>query len=180
MLLKEQDRMVKGLSPQSATRQQFRYPFGVPDLIPTTPLKFHPSFGDDFMAKRLSTDSNETIGSVFYSADPKLEPCSSKDSLDDVLSKRGGAFLKEGVRFNPLSDQPTHNQDKLASYSSPAIKALHDSMMARSSTSDNAETKCNLCNASFPSTWLLEQHTALQHSDNSTASREEKTFINEQ
>ena len=67
---------------------------------------------------------------------------------------------------------------------SRANKSDLNSMM----TSANS-TKCNICSAAFPSTWLLEQHMALQHgnlnslsNDNNTnnSSAEEKPFICDQ
>lgn len=64
-----------------------------------------------------------------------------------------------------------------SSRSTPKIKARPESELLSEKTStsisaaavsamliDPAELKCHICMANFPSLWLLEQHTALQHS----------------
>lgn len=50
--------------------------------------------------------------------------------------------------------------------------------MIQDCSSIEEETKCVVCNANFPSVWLLEQHAALQHAN--LGSMDEKPFICEQ
>lgn len=68
-------------------------------------------------------------------------------------------------------------KDETSNRSTPKIKARPESelLQERSSTTispaavsamliDPDELRCHICMANFPSLWLLEQHTALQHS----------------
>ncbi|XP_031628959.1 broad-complex core protein isoforms 1/2/3/4/5 isoform X2 [Contarinia nasturtii] len=76
----------------------------------------------------------------------------AKIPLDEILGK--SSFLKDSLRFNC---NETTSSD---------------------CSSIEEETKCVVCNANFPSVWLLEQHAALQHAN--LGPMDEKPFICEQ
>ncbi|XP_055304688.1 broad-complex core protein isoforms 1/2/3/4/5-like isoform X2 [Sitodiplosis mosellana] len=76
----------------------------------------------------------------------------AKIPLDEILGKN--SFLKDSLRFNC---NETTSSD---------------------CSSIEEETKCVVCNANFPSVWLLEQHAALQHAN--LGPMDEKPFICEQ
>lgn len=55
---------------------------------------------------------------------------------------------------------------------------IHSFIHQQDCSSIEEETKCVVCNANFPSVWLLEQHAALQHAN--LGPMDEKPFICEQ
>lgn len=240
MLSKEQERLFKR---NSHLRDNFRYPFMLPDLLPTgtssktshidnEPLQIphhHPSPSSSVQSTnnnnnpfkqnidlypsvvedRNSSNSSSSIGSAMkdgllkFTTDyfTSTSKDHSKEVLDEILLKRGGSFLKEGLRFNPMSmsssssssgtgtpatatTTTTSSSSSSSSSSSTStivssIKAIPESLLMPSSLSDcqiEEETKCTVCMASFPSVWLLEQHAALQHSN----TMEDKPFICDQ
>lgn len=164
-----------------SSRDNFpRYPLGIPDLLPTSTVKHH-MFNDEILTKRNQSDPHE-IYNVDESRTPSREgtPSTSKDILDEILLKRGASYLKEGIRFNPFAmgkEKSTSIPTSTSSSTSPSAKSIAESvLMHDSSMSNEDDTKCTLCNASFPSLWLLEQHQALQHSSGSS---EEKNYLSD-
>lgn len=177
MLSKDSDRR----RPQfSSPRDNFHYPLSIPDILPSSTVKHH-IFNDEILTKRVPSDTHEMYN-IDESRTPSREgtPSTSKDILDEILMKRGSSYLKESVRFNPFAmgkDKSTNNPTSTSSSSSPSVKSLAESVLMHDSTLSNDEdTKCTLCNASFPSLWLLEQHQALQHS---SGSNEEKSYLSD-
>lgn len=146
-------------------RENIRYPMISPDI-------------EESIHKRKRFDSDE---STLKFGDES--PSNSKEVLDEILSKRSNSYFKDGLRYNPISMPETlSNKDKSSSSStssSPLIKPIHESLLLKDSSSMiEEETKCTVCNANFPSVWLLEQHAALQHAN--LGPMEEKPFICDQ
>lgn len=119
---------------------------------------------------------------------------------DGQLSKRAGnSMYKDQIRFNPMASTAAGNSgcggdSNSTSYSRSSPKEKSPSSSSASSSPlllrplpESAllqeclieeETKCVVCNATFPSVWLLEQHAALQHAN--LGALEEKPFICDQ
>lgn len=120
--------------------------------------------------------------------DEELSVAAAKIPLDEILNKRGGSYFKESFRYNPINSctettSSISNKEKSSSSStssspSPMLKALPESSLLQDCSSIEEETRCVVCNANFPSVWLLEQHAALQHAN--LGPMEEKPFICEQ
>lgn len=80
--------------------------------------------------------------------DDELVAAAAKIPLDEILGKGRASIFRDPFRYDtPSSD----------------------------CSSIEEETRCVICNANFPSVWLLEQHASLQH-----ATLDEKPFICEQ
>lgn len=145
-------------------RENIRYPMMSPDI-------------EDSIHKRKRLESEES--SMKFGDESSSN---SKEVLDEILSKRSGSYFKEGLRYNPISKAESSSKDKSSSSStssSPLIKPIHESLLLKDSSSMiEEETKCTVCNANFPSVWLLEQHAALQHAN--LGPMEEKPFICDQ
>lgn len=100
------------------------------------------------------------------------------------LSKRAGG--SSHLRYNPMasaSTAPVSPKEKSPSSSSASsspllLRPLPESALLQDCSIEE-ETKCVVCNATFPSVWLLEQHAALQHA-NLGGGLEEKPFICDQ
>lgn len=117
--------------------------------------------------------------------DEELSVAAAKIPLDEILSKRGGSYFKESFRYNPvvsctettssISNKEKSSSSSTSSSPSPLLKSLPD---LQDCSSIEEETRCVICNANFPSVWLLEQHAALQHAN--LGPMEEKPFICEQ
>lgn len=113
---------------------------------------------------------------------------SMKSPLEEILSKRGGNYFKENFRYNPMnsctettsltSHKERSSSSSTSSTPSPMLKPVPESTLLQDYSSIEEETKCVVCNAIFPSVWLLEQHAALQHAN--LGPMEEKPFICEQ
>lgn len=118
--------------------------------------------------------------------DEELSAAAAKIPLDEILNKRAGSYFKDSFRYNPINSctetttSSISNKEKSSSSStssspSPMLKALPESSLLQDI---EEETRCVVCNANFPSVWLLEQHAALQHAN--LGPLEEKPFICEQ
>lgn len=71
----------------------------------------------------------------------------------------------------PSQPQPHHHH-----HHQQLLRPIAESMLLQETIEE--ETKCIVCNATFPSVWLLEQHAALQHAN--LGPMEEKPFICDQ
>ena len=101
---------------------------------------------------------------------------SSKDIYDNIMSKR--ASVPPSTPTSTSEIDMSFNKELRSGSSTPIIKARPESeLLSDHSNSsvisaaavsamliDPDELKCHICMAQFPSLWLLEQHTALQHS----------------
>lgn len=101
---------------------------------------------------------------------------SSKDIYDNIMSKR--ASIPPSTPTSTSEIDVNFNKEIRSGSSTPIIKARPESeLLSDQSNSsvisaaavsamliDPDELKCHICMAQFPSLWLLEQHTALQHS----------------
>lgn len=101
---------------------------------------------------------------------------SSKDIYDNIMSKR--ASIPPSTPTSTSEIDLSFNKEIRSGTSTPIIKARPESeLLSDHSNSsvisaaavsamliDPDELKCHICMAQFPSLWLLEQHTALQHS----------------
>lgn len=140
-------------------RENIRYPMMSPDI-------------EESIHKRKRLDSEESINKFGDES-----PSNSKEVLDEILSKRSGSYFKDGLRYNPIS--VAEKSSSSSTSSSPLIKPIHESLLLKDSSSlIEEETRCTVCNANFPSVWLLEQHAALQHAN--LGPMEEKPFICDQ
>lgn len=118
----------------------------------------------------------------------------STATADLSLSKRPGLYFKDGIRYNPMATSGSGScsgssapekatmykaispSSSASSSPTPLIKPVAESVLLQESIEE--ETKCVVCNATFPSVWLLEQHAALQHAN--LGPMEEKPFICDQ
>lgn len=120
----------------------------------------------------------------------------STTTTDLPLSKRAGLYFKDGIRYNPMATAGSGGcsgssvpetatmykaispsaSSSTSSSPTPLIKPVAESVLLQDSIEE--ETKCVVCNATFPSVWLLEQHAALQHAN--LGPMEEKPFICDQ
>lgn len=91
------------------------------------------------------------------------------------------------LRFNPMTPAstaaPISPKEKSPSSSSASsspllLRPLPESALLQECSIEE-ETRCVVCNATFPSVWLLEQHAALQHA-NVGGAFDEKPFICDQ
>lgn len=78
-------------------------------------------------------------------------------AIDNIFTQFGPTYVHSRPYPPPLISSPYHIQD---------------------CSSIEEETKCVVCNANFPSVWLLEQHAALQHAN--LGPLDEKPFICQQ
>lgn len=119
-------------------------------------------------------------------ADADERDLSTESPIEEMLMKRADSFFKENFRYNPMNSctettSSTSQKEKSSSSSTsssplPMLKPV--SSLLQDCSSIEEETKCVVCNANFPSVWLLEQHAALQHAN--LGPMEEKPFICEQ
>lgn len=196
MLSKEQELFFKRTS---LLKNSFRSPLTAHDLTisnmeknnlhtnkrtSTTPASTY------FMQNQAAKQCDETVQKCVEEPDDddEMSP-QSKTTSDIIIHKRGGSYIKDGIRFNPISSTETSASKEKSSTSptsslsppppplaQPLLKPIHESLLLQEPIEE--ETKCDVCNASFPSVWLLEQHAALQHAN--LGPMEEKPFICEQ
>lgn len=103
---------------------------------------------------------------------------------EGYISKRASGGMH--LRYNPMtsvSTAPMSPKEKSPSSSSASsspllLRPLPESALLQECSIEE-ETKCVVCNATFPSVWLLEQHAALQHA-NLGGGLDEKPFICDQ
>lgn len=150
--------------------------------------------------KALNEEINdeEDVGDVRGRRSMSRSPGASTNStatIDLPISKRAGLYFKDGIRYNPMAtggggcsgssatETVTMNKaisppapSSASSSPTPLIKPVAESVLLQDSIEE--ETKCVVCNATFPSVWLLEQHAALQHAN--LGPMEEKPFICDQ
>lgn len=86
---------------------------------------------------------------------------SRNSSLGSYMSKK-----MEEMRDSPGPSRPFSKSSSSSSITSPLIKARSEMELMGDNLKDHQQedAKCHICMANFPTTWLLEQHTALQHS----------------
>lgn len=140
-------------------------------------------------------DGGEARGRRSMSRSPGAST-NSTHTGEMLLSKRAGLYFKDGIRYNPMaaggnsgcsgSSAPEtatvykaispSASSSASSSPTPLIKPVAESVLLQDSIEE--ETKCIVCNATFPSVWLLEQHAALQHAN--LGPMEEKPFICDQ
>lgn len=100
-----------------------------------------------------------------------------KDRIRDDLSSPSPHKQSKPVQPSSTSEIDLTKDDPRSGSSTPLIKARPESELLPEKTTttisaaavsamliDPEELKCHICMANFPSLWLLEQHTALQHS----------------
>lgn len=175
-------------------KSNLRYPLSMHDLS-TKDQPSDVSFGkrNSFLLKphtdsMSKSEDNPSIAIPDEDVDDDDDDMSTKSPLEEMLSKRAGSYFKENFRFNPMNSctettSSTSHKEKSSSSStssspSPMLKAVPESSLLQDCSSIEEETKCVVCNAVFPSVWLLEQHAALQHAN--LGPMEEKPFICEQ
>lgn len=191
MLAKEQDLFFKR---NTFLKNQFRSQLTVQDLTttksdkelhgePSNSRKITGPISSYFMPNQPIRKCEETVQKLSEEPDDDEDiPPRPKSPSDIVVHKRGGAYLKDGLRFNPISSTETSTSKEKSPSSStsssppPLLKPIHESLLLQETIEE--ETKCVVCNATFPSVWLLEQHAALQHAN--LGPMEEKPFICEQ
>lgn len=114
--------------------------------------------------------------------DDELTTAAAKIPLDEILGKRSNSFFKDSFRYNPLNscNETTSSVSKFdAHFHLRTISDVNvDVLVIKDCSSIEEETRCVVCNANFPSVWLLEQHASLQHAN--LGPLEEKPFICEQ
>lgn len=111
--------------------------------------------------------------------DDELATAAAKIPLDEILGKRSGSYCKDSLRYNPLNscnETTSSVSDDCDVFALEQRKLMWTAFQDCSSIEE--ETKCVVCNANFPSVWLLEQHAALQHAN--LGPMDEKPFICEQ
>lgn len=177
MLSKEQELLNKRAS---LFKTNFRQSLSIQDLIssPKEMTTEETSKKRSFHSQS-TNKSDETVQKIDDETDD-CEPRSSKSPCNDTLYKRASSFFRDGHRFNPLSSTETSSKEKSPTSSTsstpPLIKPIPESALLQETIEE--ETKCVVCNAIFPSVWLLEQHAALQHAN--LGPEMEKPFICEQ
>ncbi|XP_055629801.1 uncharacterized protein LOC129770692 isoform X2 [Toxorhynchites rutilus septentrionalis] len=110
-----------------------------------------------------SSTSTSTSGSITSPPPPKGEMIRVREGLTKEGFHNGMELLLKKPSPIPMDMQPSGSSTDLSMYSSL--------MKGRSQSNDSeghpvaasADTKCHICMAKFPSVWLLEQHSALQH-----------------
>lgn len=138
--------------------------------------------------------SNDTVPSATIAipdddgGDADDRDLSAESPIEEILLKRADTYFKENFRYHPMNSctettSSTSQKEKSSSSStssspSPMLKPVPESSLLQDCSSIEEETKCVVCNANFPSVWLLEQHAALQHAN--LGPMEEKPFICEQ
>ncbi|XP_029712660.2 uncharacterized protein LOC109428579 isoform X2 [Aedes albopictus] len=135
-------------------------------MSPRTPSKLddeHPSTS----RRSESSSSNASTTTTITSPPPPLK--------GDIGIRVREGLTKEGFHNGLellLRKPPTISLDNEPPCSSPADLSLYSSLMKASaspvgepigSQTGGGDTKCHICMANFPSVWLLEQHSALQH-----------------
>lgn len=195
MLFKEQENLLKRAA---LYKNSLRYPLGMPDQIVKDESNDTSHVKRNSFAMKMHTDGacknddiapNQTISIPDDDADDDEDDMSVKSPLEEMITKRAGSYFKENnFRFNPMNSctettSSTSHKEKSSSSStssspSPLIKPVPESSLLQDCSSIEEETKCVVCNAVFPSVWLLEQHAALQHAN--LGSMDEKPFICEQ
>lgn len=111
--------------------------------------------------------------------DDELATAAAKIPLDEILGKRSSSYFKDSFRYNPLNS--CNETTSSVSDDCDVFALNHRKLMwtaFQDCSSIEEETKCVVCNANFPSVWLLEQHAALQHAN--LGPLDEKPFICEQ
>ncbi|KAG4077895.1 hypothetical protein HA402_013829 [Bradysia odoriphaga] len=177
MLSKEQELLNKRAS---LFKTNFRQSLSIQDLIssPKEMTTEETSKKRSFHSQS-TNKTDETVQKIDDDTDD-CEPRSSKSPSNDSLYKRASSFFRDGHRFNPLSSTETSSKEKSPTSSTsstpPLIKPIPESALLQETIEE--ETKCVVCNAIFPSVWLLEQHAALQHAN--LGPEMEKPFICEQ
>lgn len=200
MLSKEQELFFKR---NSLLKTSFRSPLTAHDLtvsntekdLQTNKRTSNSAVSSYFMQNQTTKQCDEIVQKLVDETDDDDEtPPLSRSPSDIIIQKRGGAYIKDGIRFNPISSTETSTTCKEKSPTSstsssspqpppsttqqppPLLKPIHESLLLQETIEE--ETKCVVCNAVFPSVWLLEQHAALQHAN--LGPMEEKPFICEQ
>lgn len=201
MLFKEQENLLKRAA---LYKNNLRYPMNVQELIGKeqsggsgigsgtsgAELTFgkRNSFGNktDNVNRIDETVQNAPIAIPDEDADDR--DLSTESPIEEILLKRADSYFKENFRYNPMNSctettSSTSQKEKSSSSStssspSPLLKPVPESSLLQDCSSIEEETKCVVCNANFPSVWLLEQHAALQHAN--LGPMEEKPFICEQ
>lgn len=118
------------------------------------------------------TYSNEDIDGR-SSKSPPSTPSKSYESPMSKDSQRLSATISSSETITISKEKsPTSSTS-----SSPILlKSPQENLFLSEAIEE--ETKCVVCNATFPSVWLLEQHAALQHAN--SGGPDEKPFICEQ
>lgn len=100
--------------------------------------------------------------SVIPSNNKRQTPSSSTSEID--LTKDDGCPTPK-IKARPESELLSERLTTSTTISPAAVSAM---------LIDPDELKCHICMANFPSLWLLEQHTALQHSQLSCSEKPTK------
>lgn len=185
MLTKEQEFLLKRAN---LFKNNFRQPFNIQDFL--TPSK-EPIIEDLTSSTKtnilqIQNDSNssrfdETVHEQNLIDDDDDDEERSTKSPSVEHDRRTSLYFKDGIRFNPMSvcsETLTKKKSPSSSTSSSPLllKPIPESLLLQETIEE--ETKCVVCNATFPSVWLLEQHAALQHAN--LGPMEEKPFICDQ
>jgi hypothetical protein len=152
--------------------------------------KFSPSRFPLFVSPDLSITRTSATGSKFLPEDLRSDKQRNADDHQfykrprSLLSNDSGHF--EAKRMKECRDllrnaTPSPIASSLSSLMT--LKQITDAGLLNDHSVDSQqdkEIKCHICMANFPSTWLLEQHTNLQHptlhQSKSARMHEEKPF----
>lgn len=139
-----------------------------------------------------SSSSNSSSHPFFNELKPSIELFKIPSSHDNTKSNKDIVHESEIIPSKRQTPSSSTEIDltKDDGCSTPKIKARPESelLSEKSSTTsttispaavsamliDPDELKCHICMANFPSLWLLEQHTALQHSQLSCSEKSNK------
>jgi hypothetical protein len=166
MLMKEQQEHFSKFNP--IFKDTIRYPLFMPDLSITR------------------TNSSKLI--------PEDLRSEKQRSAEDNLYKRPRSLINNETHFDAKrlkecrdllrNTTPSPIASSLSSFMS--LKQISDAGLLNDHSMDQEkDIKCHICMANFPSHWLLEQHTALQHptlhhnknsSNSNVSSHDEKPF----
>lgn len=111
------------------------------------------------------TKTKDSVHELEMNAIPsnKRQTPSSSTSEIDLTRDEGCSTPK--IKARPESELLPEKMATLTTISPAAVSAM---------LIDPDELKCHICMANFPSLWLLEQHTALQHSQLSCSEKPTK------
>ncbi|XP_053682048.1 protein jim lovell isoform X1 [Sabethes cyaneus] len=135
-------------------------------------------------SRRSAAESCSTSGgsgsTITTAPSPQPPPPSTSTSKGDTMIRVRDGLTKDGFHNgmelllrNPLTPATVGDDQPQCC---PADLSLYSSLLKGSSTAtvdvdahsagasgSGSNTKCHICMANFPSVWLLEQHSALQH-----------------
>lgn len=187
-------------STQPSSSRHHRSPTPTSERSARTPSKY----GDDYAAGSSAGVHRSGCSPVVVDDTVDLHSVDDDDEdrhrrMDGQMSKRAGSSMyKDQMRFNPMASTATGSGGGDSSSTSYSHRASPKEKSSSSSSASSSplllrplpesallqdcnieeETKCVVCNATFPSVWLLEQHAALQHAN--LGALEEKPFICDQ